>query len=302
MNKRKKFQLIAIIILGLVIVFEIAWLFQQKKPADTQDQTQVDTEIVETQESQGSTENTTIPETSEGDVPTEPPAATETAQTLPKETVPSTEPNTEPSRPENPPKAPVQDNSLYFPYSIHGSNLVIEQMNSYDGIFFEDGSDKDVTNVTAMVLTNTGDACIEYVDITIERNGVELKFTASAIEAGGTVIVLEAGGKQFSNGKYSKCVAEFATMTEMEMSLDQVRVEETAEGGLLVTNIAEKDIPCVRIFYKFYMYDSDVYVGGITYTAKIVDLAAGDSCVVTPSHYLQGYSKVVMVKTYDTDA
>ena len=78
-------------------------------------------------------------------------------------------------------------------------------------------------------------------------------------------------------------------------------VEETAEGSLLVTNITETDIPCIRIFYKFYMYDTNVYVGGITYTAKVTNLAAGASCIVTPSHYLQGYSKIIMVKTYDTE-
>ena len=48
------------------------------------------------------------------------------------------------------------------------------------------------------------------------------------------------------------------------------------------------------------MDDVEVYVGGITYTAKLVELKAGKSIVVTPSHYYAGFSKVLMVKTYDT--
>jgi hypothetical protein len=48
------------------------------------------------------------------------------------------------------------------------------------------------------------------------------------------------------------------------------------------------------------MDDVDVYVGGITYTAKILDLAAEGSVVVKPSHYYSGFSKILMIKTYDT--
>lgn len=224
------------------------------------------------------------------------PDVTETTEQEPQETVPNEKPD-ETIKPQN-----NTGNSSYFPYSIPGSGLVIEQINSYDGLFLEDGSDKEVSNVTAMVLTNTGDACAEYIEITIDRDGVQLKFIASALESGGSMIVLEADGKQFSNGTYSNCVADVATLSEFTMSENQVRVEETAEGNLLVTNLTESDIPCVRIFYKFYMNDTKVYVGGITYTAKVTNLGAGGSCTITPSHYLRGYSKIIMVKTYDTDA
>ena len=92
-----------------------------------------------------------------------------------------------------------------------------------------------------------------------------------------------------------------ATAEEFTLSQDRVRVEEREEGGLTVTNLTQTDIPSIRIFYKFYKYDTNVYIGGITYTSKVTDLAAGGSCVVTPSHYLKGYSKIIKVAIYDTD-
>ena len=49
-----------------------------------------------------------------------------------------------------------------FPYAIPGSDLVIEQINSYDGIFFEDGTDREVSNVSAIVLANKGEKALEY--------------------------------------------------------------------------------------------------------------------------------------------
>ena len=67
-----------------------------------------------------------------------------------------------------------------------------------------------------------------------------------------------------------------------------------------VPNLTDQKIPAVRIFYKFYMEDEAAYVGGITYTAKITNLDAGTSQTITPSHYLKGSSKIMMVRTYDT--
>ena len=290
MNKIKKYLLIALIVCTVILVLELAWVMVQVKPEDVHNEMQGGMETTVPQESQ------IIPAASEETGANQVPEVTETTEQEPQETVPNEKPS-ETNKPQN-----NTGNSSYFPYSIPGSGLVIEQINSYDGLFLEDGSDKEVSNIAAMVLTNTADDCAEYIEITIDRDGVQLKFIASALESGGRMIILEADGKQFRNGTYSNCVADVATSAEFTMSENQVRVEENAEGGLLVTNITGKDIPCIRIFYKFYMTDSDVYVGGITYTAKVTDLAAGASCTVTPSHYLKGYSKIIMVKTYDTDA
>jgi len=85
----------------------------------------------------------------------------------------------------------------------------------------------------------------------------------------------------------------------LEMSEDKVKVTETESGSLQVENISGQDIPCVRIFYKFYMEDLGVCVGGITYTSKIVQLKAGESRNVTPTHYDSEVSRVMMVRTYE---
>lgn len=297
MNKTIKYLLIAVIVCTVILGCEIAWIMLQKKPNDLHNEMQSGMESIETCESPtapamtekiGANQAPDVTQSSEQQA-----YVVETSEHT-NETVPTEKPG------ENKEQQNNADNFCYFPYSIPGSSLVIEQINSYSGLFFEDGSDKEVSNIAAMVLTNAGNECAEYIEITVERDGAQLQFVASALEAGGTMVVLEAGETQFSNGTYSNCVAEVATLAEYTMSENQVRVEETAEGNLLVTNLTESDIPCVRIFYKFYMHDTKVYVGGITYTAKVTNLGAGGSCTITPSHYLQGYSKIVMIKTYDT--
>lgn len=185
-----------------------------------------------------------------------------------------------------------------LPYAIPNTNLQIQKIAGYKGIFIEDGSDKEVSNITAIALKNTGKEKIEYVDITVKRGKKKLEFKASAIKSGATVVVQEANKASYVEGTYSDCQAQVAYMDEFDMSKDQIKVTDNGDNSLTVKNISKKKIACVRIFYKYYMDDEKAYVGGITYNAKVEDLGAGKSTKITPSHYVSDSSKIMMVRTY----
>lgn len=189
---------------------------------------------------------------------------------------------------------------LTLPYSIPGNNLVVRGIASYDGIYLEDGSDEEISGVTVMLLQNAGDTEVEYASVTVSRDGTQLQFEASALPAGAMAVVQEQNRTPFQEGTYADCSATVAEIDEFEMSENQVQIEENEDQSLTITNLTDKDIPAVRIFYKFYMEEENAYVGGITYTAKVTNLKAGDSQEIIPSHYLQGSSRIIMVRTYDT--
>ena len=193
-----------------------------------------------------------------------------------------------------------QGEDVFFPYVIEGTELTVQNISSYDGIFLEDGSDGEVAGIAAMVVENTGDINVEYAAITISCNGEAMEFDVSDLPAGATAVVQEKNKTPYQNGTYTDCSAVVAEMGDFEMSEDQVKVEETENGSLLVTNLTDEEIPCVRIFYKFYMEEEETYVGGITYTAKLTGLSAGASQTVTPSHYAAGSSRIMMVRTYES--
>ena len=190
--------------------------------------------------------------------------------------------------------------SIEIPYAIPGTTLVIRQFNSYDGVFLEDGSDAEVTGISAIVVENTGDVGIEYADITINQGGTDFQYTASAIPAGTTIVVQEASGSSYSDEKIQDCSAKVALIDNFEMSSSMVEVVENESGTLSVTNIGSETIPCVRVFYKFALEKGEIYVGGITYTAKLTQLEPGVTQEVAPSHYVAGSSEIIMVRTYDT--
>ena len=188
-----------------------------------------------------------------------------------------------------------------FPYQIPNTSLVIQKVRSYDGVFIEDGSDREVFGISAIVVENIGDECIEYAKISMQCNGKPLVYELKTLEPKGVMIVQEYTAAIYEEGKYSECTAEIAIMETMDMAEDYISIEEVDGGKVRITNISEIDIPSIRIFYKFYKSDTKVLLGGITYTVKISELQKGETREVILSHYEKGASRIMMVRTYDTN-
>lgn len=188
---------------------------------------------------------------------------------------------------------------ISFPYTIPGSSLVVQTIAGYDGPYLEDGADEDVSNIAAMIIRNSGSVDIEYAEVEVETKSGTLTFVLTDLPAGATLAAQESNRSAYSKQDCYGVRAEVAE-NNLEQSSKLVKVEEEESGSLLVTNLSGSDIPCVRVFYKYYLDEDSAYLGGITYTAKLTNLEAGDARSIQPTHYLQGYSKVVMVRTYDT--
>ena len=80
------------------------------------------------------------------------------------------------------------------------------------------------------------------------------------------------------------------------MSEKLVSVKDNGNNGITVSNLSGKKLSNVKVFFKNYLPEEKVYVGGITYTITLKDLEPGTSMNVSASHYDSRYSKVVEVK------
>lgn len=189
-----------------------------------------------------------------------------------------------------------------FPYTIPNSQLEILTVSSYSGIYLEDGSNSDISGVATTVVKNNGKTPVEFVNISMTDNGKKLEFEGTDIPAGATIVLQEKNKESVSKGELTDCSADIAYTDSMTKSSKQVKVTENDNNTISVKNTSKSTIPCVRVFYKYYYDEENSYVGGITYVAKLTDIKAGDELTVSPSNYASGYSKVVMVRTYDSAA
>lgn len=189
--------------------------------------------------------------------------------------------------------------TMGFPYTDESEGVVIEAVYSYSGYYLEDGSDEEISNVAMLEVTNISEEVIEYGTVSLTADGEDLQFHISLVPAGATVLVMEADKKGCSESadcSYGGC--EIAYAATYGMCEDQVTIENNGSGALTVTNISSSDIAELHVFYKNQM-DTAEYVGGISYTFKLEDLAAGESMTVYPSHFDPEYGVVMMVRIYD---
>ncbi len=249
-----------------------------------------------TEQTEGQTQppSTLPPETQP---PTTKPPVTEPPATEPPATEP---PKTEPPQ-TRPPVTEPNKTGIDLPYTIPGTDLVIQYAAPYSGIFVEDGSDDMVSNVAMVLLYNAGDDAVEYSKITMRYDDQTLEFIVSALPAGGKVAAQEINRKPCGTGDLVECFAENATRDTLDMCENSLKVQDNGDNSLTITNLTDQQLVTVRIFYKYYLAEEDAFIGGITYTSKISNLPAGESIVITPSHYASEGGKVVMVRIYDED-
>ena len=193
------------------------------------------------------------------------------------------------------------DAVVTFPCRIPEYGLVIEKMAPYNGMYVEDGSNADTQNVAMLLVYNDGEFPVEYTQICIAYGQEQLVFDISALPVGERLVAQEKTGKPVPQGTASAATATVVQRGQMDMSKNQVRVTDNGDNTLTITNLTDQTIPTVRVFYKYYMEQEGIFVGGIAFTVRITRLGGGASVTIQPSHYTSSTSRVVMVTTYDSE-
>lgn len=201
-----------------------------------------------------------------------------------------TEP-TQPSRTDG----PEEGQGGVLPYAFRYTPLVARRLAAYDGPSVEDGADRYLEGAAALVLENTGNTGIEFVQIVLTQQGQKLVFDATYIPPQGTVLIVEKNGTPYSGEAVEAGHCRTLVPGTFDWEKERVRVEERDLGSLAVTNLTDQPISCTRVFYKQHDGEEDVYIGGITYSAVLTDLMPGETRVITPYRYACGYCGIVAV-------
>lgn len=223
--------------------------------------------------------------TAPSEAPLPPPTELPPAVTIPTETDPAT------GEPE----------PITFPCEVPGYGLVIERIAPYSGMFVENGSNAMVENVAMLLVYNGGEFPVEYTQLTVAYGDETLVFDISALPIGEYLVVQEKNGKTIPAGEITFVGATIVERADMQMSEGKVQVTDNGNNTLTIKNLTGETIPTVRVFYKYYMQNEDIFVGGIAFTVRINRLNPGASITIQPAHYTSQTCRVVMVLTYDAE-
>lgn len=177
---------------------------------------------------------------------------------------------------------------------VAGAMLVARNLLPYDGPKIWD-VEGETAGVASLELWNAGDTAVRYAEILVWQGQKAYTFTATYIPPGGRVVVLEKNGSPYTRDAVTD--VEYAVVVPMEASAAAVSVTEDGAFSLKVRNESQEILSVVRVFYKQYDAQKDVYIGSMTYSAVIHDLRPGDSKSLAPYGYAAGYAKVVAVVT-----
>ncbi len=194
-----------------------------------------------------------------------------------------------------PTAAPLEKNENGLPCALQYTALVAQSLVSYDGAYWEDGTGDDVFGVAALMLTNNGTIGMEYVQISLTLNGRTLSFDGTFIPPRSTVLLLEESRQPYESGPISDCRCRTAIPGNFDIDRDAISVEDEGLAGIKVTNVTDRTLSKVDIYYKHHYRNDDLYIGGITYSTSLQNLAPGETRVLYPFRYAADYSQAVAI-------
>ena len=179
-----------------------------------------------------------------------------------------------------------------FPFTVAGSNLVAKQLVMYEGPYLETGGDVPVSDITALILCNNGQTEIAQAEVTLTGEE-KLSFYVSNIMPGAQVLVLEKDAAPWKNREITGCDGWVREEDRQPLPQQALRIEEVDMGTLSVTNTTPEKLTDIWLFYKNYVPEGDLYVGGITYIETIESLEPGQTVQIKPARYAAGYSRII---------
>ena len=184
---------------------------------------------------------------------------------------------------------------LILPTQVPGTTLIAQKLVSYEGPFLEDGTDREVVNVAALQVFNTSTKEVLQACVELWREDTAYKFYAERIPPGGTVLILETRAQTFLHDGFSSCSGRQLTAQSDTGDRTGISITDRAMGTVIITNLTDRKIENISLYYKSWLNPPGIYVGGICYTYAIPVLLPNQTIEIFPHHYASGYSKVASV-------
>lgn len=191
-----------------------------------------------------------------------------------------------------PVRADAPRKELSFPIQIEGTDLIAEGFVSYEGDYFEDKSEVFLVDGAALCVYNRGDRHIDFASVYIETLEGVYCFEGTCIPPHAKVMILEKYKSLYPHG--SVCFAAGRTVSlDHENAIDRLQISPVDMGKVEIRNISDTAMYDINLYYKQYDSSWDTLIGGITYVVSAGDLQAGESVLLFPANYVNGYSKIL---------
>ena len=200
----------------------------------------------------------------------------------------------------SPSTAPIQTEpapspTLELPCVARGSELIVEKILSYEGEFWEDGTNAYAVNIAALVVYNPAPYGIRKAEILICQGQRQLAFYISYLPPNSRVLVQERCRNAYAPGDLTQC--RCTLLETLPWQDGALTVEDAGMDALLLKNETEAPLASVTLHYRLYSEEFGLYLGGISHQITASPLLPGESLRLQPAHYTKNRSRVTLVET-----
>lgn len=191
---------------------------------------------------------------------------------------------------------PLDQDNLTQGITLDNADVTLDAVGIYTGKYVEDGSDTDIENVPAILVTNHGENMIETGEIQLHlgEKGIAV-FEMTDIPAGKSALVLDLNKLDCVEGVTAEYWAEFIKFAE-DTSLAEDKFDITGtQGSLTLKNKTDEEYGVVYAYYKNKL-TKDIYLGGITYRATFEQIPAQGEEEAEAIHYGSDTSVLTRIK------
>lgn len=179
---------------------------------------------------------------------------------------------------------------------ILDDGLLIERVDSYSGMYVEDGSGEIVSDIMMIILRNGSEEDLQLARIELTVVEEVYSFECTNLPAGEAVVLLEKDRKTAVEARPDQAQITMRAFFDspMERSSGLLQIEGR-KGMLTVTNVSQQDIDeDIYVYYKF--YEAGYFYGGITFRVAVRGgLNAGESEQLIAGHYNPDSCRIVQV-------
>lgn len=185
---------------------------------------------------------------------------------------------------------------ISFPYAIPETSMTAENLVIYEGPLLDQNNDAPIVNGLALRLRNTGEKEILSAGIIMKLGDCTYRFSGSHIPAGAGILLPALEDALWIDEPCTECTGWAIYAENLGLTETDVEILETGMGSISVTNRTEKLLYDVRLYYKNYLPEGDLYLGTPTHTAWVGTIQPGQAVSLELDRYARGYSKIVRIE------
>ena len=186
-----------------------------------------------------------------------------------------------------------------LPIFVGDTELLAEQILTYEGEYIEDTEFGEFVFVTGLILRNTSDKGVVRAKVKLTGESGFLEFDATYIPPGEAVMVLEKNRKETEDSQFYSCTGTVEYDENSWGSSAEIKVRYLSNDQIEITNTTDNIVTDIQLYYKTVYTQEQFYIGGITHCYRINALSAGKSVIVSPEYFISNRSEIVYISTYN---